>query len=553
VYALVADASPSTANDSFQESSDAFMIASSALKGDVSFGSFGAAAGSSAAQGGQSISGFGAMQLGATGNVSTSNASSAWWFQTPGGTFANTTFYVNSSGGTSASFVAGDIGSEVFLGTLDVSFSNYSLPAVTTTAPFDVIPTNKVGTSKPDAWKENSVTFTTFGTAGNIGGGPNSPNTLYPFPSLQFVFTTSTTSSGVIGNTTLSAISPAASPVFGGLSTTIGFTISNTGSATGQDTVNWSVNGAAKGTVGNTSGAGLAPSTSTPGSVSYTAPSNGFFGYDVVTLAATGSGPTGTATPSSGTTSVNVIAIGTKPSADGTGVFGTYGNVMSTGALSSGASLGGLATSLTSALTSGIGLTNAQILAGSLSASSTGITMAWRSRASNELPGSFAAGSYPLASDVVNLNGLGSSTYVLQMSFGSNTVATGGTTSIASLASGGYLFLAYNLQTSPGGLPAWTNAVNGNTGNPATPLATNYQGSYAQFIGSGGPGNGDTLAQQLGSWGINTANDTAWAVVNHDAEFAVVPEPGTLALLAAGLGALGFAYRRRKMNVASAA
>jgi hypothetical protein len=37
-----------------------------------------------------------------------------------------------------------------------------------------------------------------------------------------------------------------------------------------------------------------------------------------------------------------------------------------------------------------------------------------------------------------------------------------------------------------------------------------------------------------------------WAVVDHDAEFAAVPEPGTIGLLVAGIAALGFAYRRRK-------
>ena len=29
----------------------------------------------------------------------------------------------------------------------------------------------------------------------------------------------------------------------------------------------------------------------------------------------------------------------------------------------------------------------------------------------------------------------------------------------------------------------------------------------------------------LGDWGVNTANNTVWAVVNHNSEFAVIPSP----------------------------
>jgi hypothetical protein len=48
----------------------------------------------------------------------------------------------------------------------------------------------------------------------------------------------------------------------------------------------------------------------------------------------------------------------------------------------------------------------------------------------------------------------------------------------------------------------------------------------------------------LGDWGVNTANHTVWAVVNHNSQFAVVPEPSTLVLLtAAALGLLS--WRRR--------
>ena len=51
----------------------------------------------------------------------------------------------------------------------------------------------------------------------------------------------------------------------------------------------------------------------------------------------------------------------------------------------------------------------------------------------------------------------------------------------------------------------------------------------------------------LGTWGVDTADHVVWAVVDHNSQFAVIPEPGTLALLAAGLlGLLAYAWRKRK-------
>ena len=39
----------------------------------------------------------------------------------------------------------------------------------------------------------------------------------------------------------------------------------------------------------------------------------------------------------------------------------------------------------------------------------------------------------------------------------------------------------------------------------------------------------------MGDWGVDLAHNAVWAVVNYTGDFAVVPEPGTFALLAAGL------------------
>ena len=78
----------------------------------------------------------------------------------------------------------------------------------------------------------------------------------------------------------------------------------------------------------------------------------------------------------------------------------------------------------------------------------------------------------------------------------------------------------------------WQNAVLGNFGS-----------NNDHFVGVGA-WNGDMT---LGDWGVNTSNDTVWAVLNHNSDYAVVPEPSTLALLGAGaIGFFGWAWRRRK-------
>jgi len=98
------------------------------------------------------------------------------------------------------------------------------------------------------------------------------------------------------------------------------------------------------------------------------------------------------------------------------------------------------------------------------------------------------------------------------------------------LAAGGAIHLAW-LDSS-----TWKNAILGNVG--ANSGATNVQGSWADA-------GGGTMA--LGAWGVDIANDVVWAVVNHNSEFAVVPEPGTLVLFGAGLlGLVAYAWRKRK-------
>ena len=82
------------------------------------------------------------------------------------------------------------------------------------------------------------------------------------------------------------------------------------------------------------------------------------------------------------------------------------------------------------------------------------------------------------------------------------------------------------LATSSSG--SWVNAVNGNTGGSSntTPILESL---------SAVPGCESEPERRPGRWGVDTLTHTAWAILNHDAEFAVVPEPGTIALLLAGV------------------
>ena len=74
----------------------------------------------------------------------------------------------------------------------------------------------------------------------------------------------------------------------------------------------------------------------------------------------------------------------------------------------------------------------------------------------------------------------------------------------------------------------WVNAVFGNIGGTAA------------FQGDGAYNPGTDFV--LGYYGVDTTANTVWAVLNHNSDFAIVPEPSTFALLA--LGASLF-FRRR--------
>lgn len=90
----------------------------------------------------------------------------------------------------------------------------------------------------------------------------------------------------------------------------------------------------------------------------------------------------------------------------------------------------------------------------------------------------------------------------------------------------------------------WTNAVEGNDDNNASGAQQGFAGTFAQFQAV--PGYGTDLGDYVGAWGSSTALGvtTVWAVLNHNSDFAIVPEPGTILLVTLGLGTVLFRRRR---------
>ena len=240
----------------------------------------------------------------------------------------------------------------------------------------------------------------------------------------------------------------------------------------------------------------------------------------------------------------------------------------------------------------------AAILAGtnSGSAQTTGgtatVSMSWRSRTLYETdpqdggtpsaPPLQYVGSY-LISNVLNLSGMGQGSgepnqtdpFVLQMNYNPTLLSNE-----AAQAKKGTVFLGWlNPTGGPGSTPQWQKALTGdfnssgvNTGAAANggDAAANYQGSFLAFVNSvvaaensnnGNPFFGDSaftsgtissltnaqLSDILGAYGVDTSNHDVWAVINHNSQFAVVPEPSTLLLAALGLaGMAGYRVRRRR-------
>ena len=150
----------------------------------------------------------------------------------------------------------------------------------------------------------------------------------------------------------------------------------------------------------------------------------------------------------------------------------------------------------------------------------------------------------PLLSDVLNLTGMSvtsgshvqTDAFAIQMTYDPNTLFG----REAMLAAGGAVELAW---LSPSG---WQDAATGDfgAGLPGN-VFQNVQSSWDAFAGAHSVTDAN-VGNFLGSYGVDVAHHTVWAVVNHNSQFSVVPEPSALVLASCGIVVcLWGAFRRR--------
>ena len=212
-----------------------------------------------------------------------------------------------------------------------------------------------------------------------------------------------------------------------------------------------------------------------------------------------------------------------------------------TAAVAQNSTYAGLESDLNADSSNGVLGSKATILDGT-AGSLTSVSMAWRTRTTAEQTRHGGG----LISDVVDLTGIAlhgsglhdgshqSDIFVLEMSYSPTELQSIWGLTEAQAAAQGRLYLGY-LDLGPDGVPGtvddrWENAVFGNFGG------------VPNFVGDHPYSSSDFV---LGDYGVDIADHVVWAVLDHNSEFAVVPEPGTLALPAAGCLGLVLTMIRR--------
>jgi len=216
------------------------------------------------------------------------------------------------------------------------------------------------------------------------------------------------------------------------------------------------------------------------------------------------------------------------------------------------------------------------------SGAATRVSMAWRNRTDIEIDGrnfdlapsgrqyirdgvnpgdrgiALAWDAYNVVSDVVKLDGI-IGVYVLEMDYEEGELLwhnspepwpkhRPGDTLEEGLDLLDRIYLGwFELDDAHGvldGYDEWVNAVEGNSAVGVSAVA-NYKGTYDQFAADNIVTDSN-LGDYLGSFGVDTASDTVWAVLDHNSHFVTVPEPATVSLLGVGIAALLIRGRQRR-------